>query len=416
MNTGYASYTLPAWAPFPTTAPWWDGNDEIIYTTHASEDNNHNSVPPSPSPNLFGTPLPAGTPVGLLAPWNDPVNQDILSNSVAITRDFRGGIFNALVELDQWNEYEAPTGTRWALLPEGKTFEEARCEMRFCSWLDCFVKYDIQSMLNKPGVVHVLKEDVYYNIMFTNWTRALDDSYYYRRLQKQSKKDDTRETRMANRQLQGQAYEQGAEREQPEREWIYYCPDSDDSDCGQTQQPEREWIYDCPDGDESNCDDNNESNLGGGFQYIRDEFPITVGSLVKCPVCDTAKAEPSELTGPVDERFVRVKIKGATPDHSKYKILAIGQDSNPKCNRGIFQGTDKVRPNAKGIGNQTALLRRTLPKGLLTAMRYTIFFSATNEAGSCQGQVSVCSPPEGVSCEDWFYGYDATSSSYCDSY
>lgn len=406
MAVGYAPYTYPTWAPIPTNAPWWNSHsnnnndyydeeeEELIYTTPSSGDNDHDDSPHSPSPIIdVGTPYPTWTSVGLLAPWTDLVNQDILSDSVALTRDFRGGIFNAMVESDQWNEQEAPTGTRWALLPEGKTFEEARCELQFCSWLNCFAKYDIQSMLNKPGVLHVMKEDAYYNIMFTNWTRTRDDSYYYRRMQKQPKKDDMTDTRMANRQLQGQEMEQGDEEKQPERQWIYYCPDDDD------------W----------NCGDSGDSNLGGGFQYIRDEFPITVHSLGQCPRCDMAKATPSELTGPVDDRFVRVKIEGMTPDSAKYKILAIGQDSNPKCNRGIFPGTDKVRPNAKGLGNSTALLRRTLPKGSLTAMRYTIIFSATNEAGSCHGQVTVCSPPEGASCEDWFYGYDATSSSYCDS-
>ena len=63
------------------------------------------------------------------------MNQDVISDTVAITRDFLGGIFNALVEGDNYNEYLAPYGTEWALLPEGKTFEEVRCSLRFCDWL-----------------------------------------------------------------------------------------------------------------------------------------------------------------------------------------------------------------------------------------------------------------------------------------
>jgi len=157
--------------------------------------------------------------------------------------------------------------------------------------------------------------------------------------------------------------------------------------------------------------------LGGGFQYIRDEFPIEFNSTVECPKCGQAKTSPMELSGPVDQSFVDISIEGATPDDVEIKILAVGQDKNPRCNAAVFNTTaPAVRPNARGIGNSTVMVRRTLPLGSLSPMRYTIFFSASNHAGSCSGQVEVCSPPEGLSCTDYYYyGFDATATRYCDS-
>ena len=122
------------------------------------------------------------------------------------------------------------------------------------------------------------------------------------------------------------------------------------------------------------------------------------------------------MSGPVDDMFVEVSIEGATPDDVEIKVLAIAQESNPRCNRGSASGTTtQVLPNAIGVGNTTAMLRRTLPVGSMNAMRYTIFFSATNDAGTCRGQVKSCSPPEGLRCDDDLYGFDATATEYCDA-
>jgi len=339
---------------------------------------------------------------GLLAPWTDPVHQDQLSETVAITRDYRGGIFNALVEYDQYNEYSAPTGTRWALLPEGKTFEETRCELRFCSWLECFAQYDARNMLNKPGVVYLVEEDEYYNIMFTNWTTARDDSYYYNALpQEQQRGDEPTKDSPKTRQAARDRHHRDQEQHHRRRRLQYPgdCNYNDDYYGG-------------------GCDDYDYEygELGGGFQYKRDEFPIVIDDTVPCPRCVEAKASPAVLTGPVDDSFVDVSIEGVTPDDAEIEILSIGQDRNQRCNSAVFDGTDQVRPNGKGVGNSTAMLRRTVPIGLLTPLRYTVFFSATNEAGLCRGQVEVCSPPEGFdSCDDfYYYGYDATATRYCD--
>jgi hypothetical protein len=119
-----------------------------------------------------------------IAPWTDPVNQDAISPGiVAITRDYQGIIFNAL-EGDP-NDWMGPFGTEWDLLPYGKTFEEARCKMRFCNWMDCFAQYDTSNIEGKKGIVHLIEEDLYYNIEFLSWTddfgSTLGGGFSYRR-------------------------------------------------------------------------------------------------------------------------------------------------------------------------------------------------------------------------------------------
>jgi len=80
-----------------------------------------------------------------------------------------------LICLDLFSFYQI--GTLWAFLPDGKTFEESRCSMRFCSWRECFNQWGTgQAMIGRPGIVHLVEEDVYYNIEFLNWTE--DNPYY----------------------------------------------------------------------------------------------------------------------------------------------------------------------------------------------------------------------------------------------
>lgn len=403
LTIGPAPIPFPSWSPAPSPVfssppvfvgpPLRQGNATVNFTSTSSPSSApffsaDDDFSGPPDDDFFGPPQPPwiGDPFGdgLLAPWTDPINQDNISEAVAITRDYRGGIFNALVEGDYWSEC-APTGTRWALLPENKTFEEARCELRFCSWLECFAQYDVRSMLNKPGILHLTKEDEYYNIMFTNWTTNRGDDYMFKSRKLQPDKTETREA-ARKRRLQFD----GPRPEEPPR-W---------NECEY-----EEYDYDI-------------GELGGGFQYVRDEFPIVYNDETECPRCSNAKASPSELTGPVDESFVEVGIEGVTPeDDVEIKILAVAQESNPKCNRAPVNSTstDPVRPNAMGLGNSTTKLRRTLPVGSVNPMRYTIYYMATNEAGTCKGQVEACSPLEGLKCDDYIYGYDATATEYCEA-
>ena len=374
-------------------------------TSNATNTSNATESAPTLAPSASETPTDSQAPTlpkgyigdGRLAPYTDPANQDRISVSVAITRDYRGGIFNALTGN---NDPRGPKGTRWALLPEGKTFEEARCELYFCSWLECFAQNDVRSMLNKPGVVHLIEEDEYYNIMFTNWTTNRGDEVMPIHPSETGARpetlDDSRKRHLS--------YDEDARKADRQRSIQFLDYEGTDPPC-----------YD--DDDSFGCEyDYNDEGLGGGFQYVRDQFPISYNNQTECPRCNYARASPSEMSGPVDDMFVEVSIEGATPDDVEIKILAIAQESNPRCNRGSASGTTtQVLPNAMGLGNTTAMLRRTLPVGSMNPMRYTIFFSATNDAGTCRGKVQSCSPPEGLRCDDDLYGFDATATEYCDA-
>ena len=321
------------------------------------------------------------------APWTNAANQDMLSDTVALTRDFRGGMFNALYQDDQYN-YLAPSNTEWALLPEGKTFEEGRCQMRFCNWNECF------SMVGKPGVVHLMQEDVYYNIMFTNWTSDNEYRCYDQYCEKPYARRSRRMDEEKPEATQGMTPNDDVENENDKEDSTYTYPVS---------PPYPPY---------------NNNGPGGGFSYVRDVDPFTLAAdLPECPKCRSAMADPAVVKGPADDSFVDVTITGVTPANVTISIKAVSQDQNPRCNSARFEnatGTDQVRPNAKfDAGNSTVQLRRTRTPGQLNAFRYTIYFDATSEAGSCSGQVPVCIPVEGFDC-DTYLGYDATATRYCE--
>lgn len=313
-----------------------------------------------------------------IAPWTDVANQDLISPKVAITSDYAGvSVFNALVDGDYYNiNGFAPSGTTWAMLPEGKTFEESRCSLRFCSFDECFTMYSgINSIVNKPGVIHLVEEDFYYNIMFTNFTNPFGSSGG--RVLRESQPEGRRSMeKHEHRRTQGHCDQFGT----------CYGPG-----------------YSIP-------------NVGasGGFQYVRDEFPIAFDDSLVCPKCDTAKAFPSELNGPVDESWREVAVRGVTPADAVVTIIAVGQDFSHKCNKPGSDG--KPRPNAMGVGNSTVELRRTTKAGHLASIHYSLYFKATTAAGSCNGELVVCSAPEGMSCENSYYNFDASMSESCNEY
>ena len=119
----------------------------------------------------------------------------------------------------------------------------------------------------------------------------------------------------------------------------------------------------------------------------------------------------------MDQEVQEVSISGVTPDDAVIVITAVGQDTSPRCNnmKVVDTGESVIRPNALNLGSSTVDLRRTIVPGQLSPFRYTVYFTATTEAGSCTGQVSVCSAPEGLNC-DYYYGYDASATEYCEPY
>jgi hypothetical protein len=327
-----------------------------------------------------------------IAPWTDPTNQDAISSLVAITRDFTGGIFNARVGEDA-NNYGAPSGTEWALLPYNKTFEEARCKMRFCNWMECFALYDPTNMVGKKGIVHLIEEDLYYNIEFLKWTSDPYNQGYVLR-KRRLEEEESAKNRRARSQAHGRRSKANEGKQQQQQ---------------QQRQQQDEYISVPPEDVPPDYD-----GLGGGFSYRRDENPIPLPQdLPPCPVCGAASASPRILTGRIDDEFVDVGVIGVTPADATITIKAVAQDQHPGCNSQKVEGTQQVQANARNLGGQTVQLRRTRAVGSLNPFGYTIYFDATTKGGTCAGSVYVCVPPEGFDdCDSWM-GIDATSTEVC---
>lgn len=295
------------------------------------------------------------------APWNDAANQDMLTETVALTRDYRGGLFNALTPSDQFN-YFAPSNTEWAFLPEGKTFNESRCSLTYCLWSDCFAGGDPIVGVGKPAVVRLIRENVYYNIMFTNWTSD----------------------------YQGQSQNDAIPPPSVNDPFL----------------PSPSFPYPAP-----------NQGPGGGFSYVRSAKSSRLAGLPECPNCALAAADPAVIKGRIDDNFVNVSITGVTPAKAVIVIKAVGQDRDNRCNlpRAANSTSGGVfRPNARLDKNSsTVLLRRTLVPGDLSAFRYTVYFTATTVAGSCSSSVAVCVPYPGLDCDSFSFGYDATATESC---
>lgn len=372
-----------------------------------------------------------------LAPWSDPQNQDVLSETVALTRDYNGNLFNARVEYDNHEySYYSPSLTEWAVLPEGQTFAESRCSLYFCSFNDCFAYYHPPSMIGRRGVVHLVAEDVYYNIVFTNWT---SDSYNapcpggYCKGEVQPPMPG----------MEGVPPPPGVETSPAVGGGVDFSSSrnhfgpNDRRQRRTLQTPKHRMTLETIAPSVNSMDSEFRPMPpytiipglgGGGFSYVRDKDPILASDLTECPRCDVATASPSILLGPADGSFVPVSIQGVTPAAStKIVIQAVSQDMHPQCNLALKVNDTliphRVRPNARILDtdNDTSTtaaveLRRRLAPGQLNPFRYTIHFNATTASGggACQGQVSVCVPPPGYTSCDVYLGYDATAKTYCE--
>src|SRR5690349_14268935 len=92
---------------------------------------------------------------------SQPANQDRIMPDVWITRRDTMGIYNAAAEAGYSNG--SPAGTEWAY---GTTADVAN--LRFSSWVEWNGKVP-PSMVGRQAVVHLIADDIYIDIMFTDW-------------------------------------------------------------------------------------------------------------------------------------------------------------------------------------------------------------------------------------------------------
>jgi hypothetical protein len=113
-------------------------------------------------------------------PFADPMiaaNQDGLTPLVSITRDSTQGLFNAVQEPFFQSSGASPAGTEWAFQdlngnPDSGVSAENFASLIFTDWQNALERRAGDNILERPGVVHLLSEDIYFDILFTEWGRG----------------------------------------------------------------------------------------------------------------------------------------------------------------------------------------------------------------------------------------------------
>lgn len=110
--------------------------------------------------------------------WNGPIitftkadgvsissatGQDKITNNVWLTRDVAEGLFNSVSEASYTKRSTSPAGTEWAYgdLANYKT-------LSYQTW-EVWNGKTPPSSVNKPAVLHIIDENIYIGITFTNW-------------------------------------------------------------------------------------------------------------------------------------------------------------------------------------------------------------------------------------------------------
>ena len=105
--------------------------------------------------------------------------QDMLTSNVTLTRGETAGLYNAAQEasFDTINK-TSPADTKWAFLGlNGNSSNSADitaanfANLNFNDWADSLGgTVNLQgNIVNRPGVVHLVSDDIYLNIQFTAW-------------------------------------------------------------------------------------------------------------------------------------------------------------------------------------------------------------------------------------------------------
>jgi hypothetical protein len=111
-----------------------------------------------------------------------PENQDQLTPNVAITRQSSGGLFNAVTE-SSFDRNISPADTEWAFSeldgnPTGIAFNAEICAAvegtcQFSNWWNAQGPgTQGQNLVGRSAVVHLLTDDIYLDLMFTEWANA----------------------------------------------------------------------------------------------------------------------------------------------------------------------------------------------------------------------------------------------------
>lgn len=105
-------------------------------------------------------------------------NQDRLTDTVWITRGNAGGLYNAQVEAGyDFADFSSPAGTEWAF---GGTIADGVETLSFLPWADA-VGRQPPGYVGIDGVLHLIAEDIYIDVRFTQWDISCCGGFVYER-------------------------------------------------------------------------------------------------------------------------------------------------------------------------------------------------------------------------------------------
>ena len=110
------------------------------------------------------------------ADWTLAENQDQITALVSLTRADTSGLFNAAQEAghEQFQNI-SPAGTAWAFQGMGGNPDNGISaadyeSLNFTDWTSALGIQQVgRNIVGRPGVVHLIDDDVYLDIVFTEW-------------------------------------------------------------------------------------------------------------------------------------------------------------------------------------------------------------------------------------------------------
>ena len=136
-------------------------------------------------PTIWTGPTIAFSKLGFADPLL-PQNQDRLTDNVWLTRGSSEGMFNiAPGNEPNYQRYTSPADTRWAtsVIPAnaGKTISAANfSQLSFTTWAAAYGGPGpslIGNITTKNAVVHLIRDNIYLDLIFTNFNSSGDFAY-----------------------------------------------------------------------------------------------------------------------------------------------------------------------------------------------------------------------------------------------
>jgi hypothetical protein len=163
----------------------WDFGDGSLHSTEQNPTHVYTSA------NIYKVTLTASNAAGsnmytrynilsegvlFTRPNNHPEITDNISDSIHIKRDNYNGIYNSITE--PYYSYASPENTEWSNIFESQV--EDPTILTYYNWVIAVDSHP-PAMVNKVIYMHIISEDRYFEIHFTQWTAGGGGGFSYTR-------------------------------------------------------------------------------------------------------------------------------------------------------------------------------------------------------------------------------------------